>query len=81
MEKPIESLPVEETLILSSVNDNGSKDLRKDDEPVIPKKSYDLSWLDKCENLETATPPGLSSTSRAGSKFTFSIVICYNMKD
>lgn len=41
---------------------------QKEEEIVVPKKGYDLSWLDKLDDLENASPTSISTKSKVISK-------------
>ena len=41
------------------IKDDPINEREANEEPVIPRKSYDLSFLDRLEDAEFATPPGL----------------------
>ena len=41
---------------------------QQEEEVVVPKKGYDLSWLDKLDDLENASPTAISAKSKVMSK-------------
>jgi hypothetical protein len=58
-ESPAEKGSTETNEQTIPIKDEPINEKEANEEPVIPRKSYDLSFLDRLEDAEFATPPGL----------------------
>jgi hypothetical protein len=58
-ELPAEKESTETNKQTIPIKDEPINEKEANEEPVIPRKSYDLSFLDRLEDAEFATPPGL----------------------
>lgn len=60
---------LDEIPVSSAIKTNERIMEQEEEEVVVPKKGYDLSWLDKLDDLENASPTAISAKSKVISKF------------